>query len=221
MEVSLRHIIPFLVFTLFTRVLIAQDNVIEEESYTKSIELTNGGWDSFAKGEYDQAIGLFTEALKIYDGNTDTWLGRATAYSQKEQYDLAKDDVDKAIQLSPSEADVYYLGGNVLMKSKLYHKAALYYSRAIEYNPTSNVKVNVEDCYYNRGNAYLMTEKLEMAVADFTAYIESNLDNPAGYHNRGVAFKKLGIEDKACADFKAALDHGSDKSARYMSSYCK
>ncbi len=60
------------------------------------------------KGEYDQAIKDYDEAIYLDPGYVPTYLNRGNAYQGKGAYDQAIEDYDKAIRLSPGYAQAYY-----------------------------------------------------------------------------------------------------------------
>ena len=195
--------------------------IIDQDKHQQNIHLTNEGWDAIGSDSYSESIRLFSEAIKAYSGNTDSYAGRATAYLKTKQFNLARQDALEAIKLSPDQADLHYLLGNILVKLEDYPKAILNYTQALELNEQSEVRIDVYSCHYNRGNAYLISEKYESAVEDFSITLEQKTNFAGAYHNRAIALRHLDKKEDACTDFKTAVHFGSDKSAVYVDQYCK
>src|SRR5438552_2753233 len=68
-----------------------------------------------AKGQYDQAIADYNEALKINPRSSLAYENRGNVYTVKGQYDQAISDYDKAMEINPTgpayanRAAVYFL----------------------------------------------------------------------------------------------------------------
>ncbi len=213
---------PFVAVTalfLFLNKTLAQE-VVDEYNYNQNIELTNKGWELVQKEDNEQAIQKFTQAIVLYDGNTDSFSGIATAYFKTKKYDSASYFVVKALEISPDEADLHYLAGNINIRLENYNQAITHYSKAIRNNSSSNVKVDIANCYFNRGNAFLFIEKYEKSILDFTSSI---LINPMAntYHNRAIAYKNLNQPQDACNNFQEAFNRGSEQSEKFLLNYCQ
>ena len=63
------------------------------------------GW--IAKGEYDQAIKDYSEAIKLKPDDAFAWYERGKAYAYKGDYDQAIKDYSKAIELKPDQAGAW------------------------------------------------------------------------------------------------------------------
>ncbi|MGH6907325.1 MAG: tetratricopeptide repeat protein [Aestuariivirga sp.] len=78
----------------------------------------------------------------IIDAGTDTagnlgvaYNNRGNAYSNKNEYDLAIADYDKAIALNPEYAEAYNNRGNAYYRKGKYDRAIADYDKAIALNP--------------------------------------------------------------------------------------
>ena len=67
--------------------------------------------DWLDKGDYDQAIKDFSEAIKLDPGFDSAWNNRGLAYARKDNYDQAIKDYSEAIRLKPDYADAWYNRG--------------------------------------------------------------------------------------------------------------
>jgi tetratricopeptide (TPR) repeat protein len=67
----------------------------------------NQGKEYHLKGDFDQTISAFTEALRIDPNLAYVYASRGDAYRMKGQYDAAINDYDAAIRLEPNYAWAY------------------------------------------------------------------------------------------------------------------
>ncbi len=168
-------------------------------------QVSPAGWfdagTAFAqKGEYDQAIAAYNNALKADPLYASAYFYRAQIWEEKGNIDKAIDDYSKVIELNPGLENAYNFRGNAWqMKGKL-DKALADYTKAVELDP------NHAQAYHNRGNAWGKKGNYDKAVADFTRALEITPDEAAIYDNRGTAWKKKGDYKRAIADYTKALD---------------
>ncbi len=76
--------------------------------FMRGVSCYNRGAAHLAKGEYDQAIACFDEALRIEPSFAEAYCNRGTAYYEKGYFDAAISDFSKAIEIEPSFAQAYY-----------------------------------------------------------------------------------------------------------------
>ena len=163
------------------------------------------GNDQYDKGQYDQAISDYTEAIKINPNLAGAYNNRGLTYSHdKGDYDRAISDFSKAIEINPRNADAYVNRANAYTQGKgQYDLAIADYTKAIEIAP------RLAMAYYNRGISYEGKGEYDQAVADFSKAIELDPTNAEPYSNRGVVYMvKLGNRKKACSDWKRACELG-------------
>jgi hypothetical protein len=63
-------------------------------------------------GDYDQAIGFFTEAVRLDPNDASAYCHCGFAYSRKGDYDRAIKDITEAIRLDPNNASAYFFRGD-------------------------------------------------------------------------------------------------------------
>ena len=127
-------------------------------------------------------------------------LNQGIALGREGQYDLSIAFFNKAIEINPSCAEVYYNRG-LSYKNKGHHfKAISDYTKAIELSPMYYA------AYNNRGNAYCAKGKYDKAISDYSKSIELNPWNAMTYSNRGIAYDKKSQYDKAISDLNKAIE---------------
>jgi tetratricopeptide (TPR) repeat protein len=118
------------------------------------------GWKD--KGEYDNAIKDFTEALRLKPDSAAVYNWRGLAWDSKKEYDKAIADYTEAIRLDPKDALAFNNRGNAWSSKKEYDKAFADYTEAIRLDPKFSFP------FYNRGNAWSYKKEYDKAIADYS-----------------------------------------------------
>ena len=80
-----------------------------------SDELKRQGNEAAKAGDYDKAIELYTEAIKIDENNHILYSNRANIYNLKKDFDLALQDAEKCISIAPQFGKGYVRKADALM----------------------------------------------------------------------------------------------------------
>ncbi len=211
----MRTVISVVFLLLINLVLVAQD-VLDISKYNQQLSLIDQGWDLIHQEAYHEASQAFEQAIEINDGNADAFVGAATAYMHLEKYNLATQRVDAALGMTSNQSDIYLLAGNIAFNSEDYDKALVAYTVAINNAKSSEVKIDLAKCHFNRGNTYLALKKYQQAIEDYNFTLRVYPDFTEAYHNRGIAYKNLSDHSMACRDFHAAKHFGSKISEKYL-----
>jgi len=125
-------------------------------------DYNNRGNSYYEKGQYDQAISDYSEAIKINPADAIAYNNRGLAYYKKGQYDKAISDCTKAIGINPAYAAAYHIRGVAHDEKGQYDQAMSDYSEAIKINPADAI------AYDFRGYLYWeILGKKEKACKDF------------------------------------------------------
>lgn len=87
------------------------------------------------KGNLDQAIADYTEAIRLKPDIFVAYLNRGTALRRKGEFDLAIADYNKAIELKADYYDAYTLRGICYGKKGRYEEAIADFTKALEKKP--------------------------------------------------------------------------------------
>ena len=120
------------------------------------------------------------------------------SYGKKGQYDQAIFYFNKALEINPKIAVVYYNRGLAYDNKSQYDQAISDYTKAIELNQ------RYADAYYNSGLAYDNKSQYDQAISDYSKTIEIDPKYASAYNNRGFAYFLLKEYDKAWNDFNKA-----------------
>ena len=106
------------------------------------------GHEFMKKGQYDQAIASFSQAIKADSKNAVYYNARGLAYFNANALDKTIADYSKAIQLNPKYAVAHNNRGLAYYTKGVQNKAMADYNKAIELDPKYAI------AYANRGLAY-------------------------------------------------------------------
>lgn len=85
-----------------------------------------------AKGDYDQAIRSFDQAIKLRPDYSEAFYDRALAFDYKDAYPQAIADYSKAIELYPEDSTAYYNRGSDRMLVGQYEEAIYDFDQAAQ-----------------------------------------------------------------------------------------
>ena len=147
---------------------------------------------------YDEALKAINQGIQL--APRAVWYShRGLIYNEQEKFDLALADFNKAIQLNPNLATVYYNRGLVYEQQEKFDLALTDLSKAIELEPNNIL------AYNSRGLLYKKQEKFDFALADFNQVSQLNPNNILAYNSRGVLYLIQKQFDLALADFNQAI----------------
>ncbi|MBN8685326.1 MAG: tetratricopeptide repeat protein [Chitinophagales bacterium] len=127
----------------------------------------------------------------------------AFAYLTFEQSKTWKDDASvfrNCVERYPNSAicNCNLAYGELLKRD--FNNSIEHYTRSLELDE------NCVECYNGRGQAYLFTDKIEPALADFTKAIEGGVVTPKLFLNRGICLVKLNRPAEAVPDLSRSLE---------------
>ena len=157
--------------------------------------------EALNRGDCDEAIRLFSEALKssvLLDNTSLAYVKRGYCYTIKGLFDNAIEDYTMAIKLEPNNPFYYAARGVAYSKKKLFDRAIEDFSNAVTIQP------EYLKAYFERGNAYLKKHDYDSAIEDFTKVIKIDPDYMNAYKGRGIAYDRKGLRNLAQTDAEKA-----------------
>ncbi|RTL71283.1 MAG: tetratricopeptide repeat protein [Hyphomicrobiales bacterium] len=156
------------------------------------------------RGNIDQAINLYTEALEDRtlpnDRRATLYNDRGVAYARLGRHREAIEDYNRAVHLYPEFAAVYNNRGNVLLGLGATREAIKDFDRAIALAP------GYAAAFSNRAGAYIKTGQADKALADYARAIELTPSSPAALNGRGRAHLAAFRPHAAIRDFTRAVN---------------
>ncbi len=165
----------------------------------------------FYRGRLDDAITLYTEAIKINEYNEVAYNLRGNIYNiqsmLQKDIPIAEDkrrqsinDLDKAIRLNNNYASAFSNRGFVYLNAKLFGQAIKDFNRAIQLEP------NNAQNYVYRAQCNRPTDK-NLAISDFNKAVELAPKNSYVYVARGNFYEQdLKDFSNALADYTRAIE---------------
>lgn len=141
-----------------------------------------------------------------------TFLDNAQAFFEKNEFENAILELDKAIQLNPRNAKAFFGRADCKLMSRDIEGALKDYTRSIELGPR---EPGVEKAYNNRAVARQYLGDDITAFSDYDRAIAINPNYAAPYNGRGVIFDKRGKSDLALKDFDKAITLDPLQAAAY------
>ena len=161
------------------------------------------GSELYQRGEYDQAIAYYDEAIDIDSNDAQTYFLRGLANGENEQHKDAIADFDKAININPNNAESYHWRGIAKFQLSQHEDAIADFDKAININPN-----NAESYHWRGVSRYVFgqyQDGYEDAIADFNTAIRLNPNDAKSYYWRGLANNDRGRYDTALDDFSDAI----------------
>ena len=185
------------------------------------------------RGDRQQAIVDYTEALRLKPDQAAVFNARGAALAAGEQLDRAVADFSQAIRIDPDQPDYYSGRANVFWRQRKFKEASDDYSAIIRLKPDdpltyvsraqayqgdglyertiadcdTAIKLGrtAADCYSLRGNAHYFLAKYDESIASFNAAVQAEPENFGGYLGRGLAYLAMNRPELAFADFESTL----------------
>jgi tetratricopeptide (TPR) repeat protein len=123
----------------------------------------------------------------------------ANAHIRKSEYQEARLDLNKAIELEPQNPKLYHLRGKVYYSLVRYEKAIKDYSRAIELEPQNPQFLT------DRGRTYHLLQRHEDAIQDYSQLINLNPNAAEPYLYRAIVYYDAKDGEKALQDYNKAI----------------
>ena len=149
------------------------------------------------EGKHELAMQRYVAILQQNPANVDALYYVAMLALQQGQFAEGLKVIERAIELSPSQARLHNLKGQAHLRQNEDDDALRSFGRAIEVDPA------FPDAYGNRGTLLSEMGRAAEAVADFDRALALRPNNPEDHCNRASALADLGGLDEALAGFPA------------------
>jgi tetratricopeptide (TPR) repeat protein len=179
-------------------------NDFGESQHNQRLAYENRGLAWHFKGNNDQAIADYTEAIRLNPNAVIAYNNRGTAWRDKGNLDRAIADYTHAIRLNPNDAPAFNNRGNAWHEKGENNRAIIDYTEAIRLDPKYAV------AYNNRGNAWRAKGDNNRAIADCTEATRLDPKNPVSYRICGYTHFDMGDFSAAAEDLGRANGLGDD-----------
>jgi tetratricopeptide (TPR) repeat protein len=175
----------------------------EKESKTDKTKAADAAYKraqaAFENSEFDEAIGLFGEVLKIDAGYVEAYVSRGMAWNEKSDPDKAIKDFNDAIRVDPKFAPAFFNRGMSWNAKSEYDRAIKDFGAALALDPRDDAAL------FNRGVAWSKKGDVDAAIKDYDASIKLDDSFAPAYVFRGEARAAKKEYDKAIQDYEEAI----------------
>ena len=123
----------------------------------------------------------------------------ARVYIDDSRYDIAIDQLDAVLEISPKNYDAYWDLGRVYFELGVWDMAISNYEKVLEFVDTNPL------IYYNVALAYEANDEVDKAISNHLKAISVNSDFVHSYKNLGVLFLARGEKEDAKEYFEDYL----------------
>jgi tetratricopeptide (TPR) repeat protein len=155
--------------------------------------------------EFDEAVRVLTELIKLDRNNAEAYNARGDAYYLLDG-DKAIRDYSRAIELKPDYAEAFWSRGISYYLSKQDNTHALAdFNKAIEFRASLEDKLLIQ-AFVNRGIIYYGQEKYDAAFQDCKEALALKPDYSDAYNLQGLLYDATGEQDKAVQSYDKAIE---------------
>jgi protein O-mannosyl-transferase len=160
---------------------------------------TNLGVALFDQGRTDEAIGHYTEALRIWPGFAEAHNDLGLALVRQGRIPEAIGHYDEALRLSPNLVDARNNLGTALARQGRTAEAIAQFEEALRLSPrTAGIR-------FNLGNAFLAAGRFAEAVEQFDGALSLTPSYAEAANGAGLALTRMGRWPEAADRFRQAL----------------
>ena len=179
-------------------------NAILSRSKNPALPQLYMGFIADAEGKTDEALNYFDKALFSMTDSRDIYTQFYLQFVRKNESRKSTYYLKKIALRHPGEWQIDFILGLNYETFDDRDNAIKYYESSITKNPDSFIKSSI---YFELGNLYDQTGKMEDAISAMTRAIEFNPKNPEPYNYLGYMFADKGIRlDEAQKYVEKALE---------------
>ncbi len=174
-------------------------------------------------GKYDQAVKMYTEALK-YSNYHSYYVDRGDAYAKLQDYKHALEDYDRAMELSPNDPEYLCRKTQAIAQQNRFidaQKMMRQSKQADTYDDWPPKKSSVSDInqsseHSKKAYDFIRLGQINEAIAEYTEAIRFRPDDNVLYDNRGSCYLQIDNEDAALQDFYKSIEIKRDDILAYV-----
>jgi tetratricopeptide (TPR) repeat protein len=151
------------------------------------------------KGQTDEAIRQFQEAIRLRPGYADAHNNLGVALARKGQIDEALRQFQEAIRLKPEHANAHCNLGLALDQKGQTDEALSQFQTAIRLKP------GYADAHYNLGVVLSRKGQMDEAARQYQEAVRLKPDYAQAHNNLGLALGRKGRMDEAIRQFQEAV----------------
>jgi Flp pilus assembly protein TadD len=177
--------------TLFGHALaVTEDNYVAHNNLGLALE---------KKGQTDEAIRQYQEAIRLTPGFAEAHNNLGIALQNQGQLDEARSQFQEALRLEPNNAEIHNNLGASLSETGQTDQAIGQLQEALRLAPDNS------DAHNNLGKALGMKGQTDEAIGQFREALRLNPGFAEAHNNLGIALRQRSQIDEAMSQFQAAI----------------
>ena len=157
------------------------------------------GYTYIKTGQYDKAIEVANDLIKISPIDPNPYQIRAVANSNLSNFELAIEDSSKAVFLSANWASPLVTRSWVYYTIDKYEASLSDINKAITLDPYNATEYDI------RGLIYTASKDYSISLDNYNRAIELDSSFEDAYFNRGEVYSVLGLKKEAIIDFETYI----------------
>lgn len=168
----------------------------------------------YRNGDYDKAISVYTEYIKMKPSHEIAIYNRGRAYEEMNQYDLAVKDFERVLDINPKSENALLSYGKHFFREKDFDNAAFQFEQAFKLNNSSAVAATL------LARAYHRSGQVENAMEYYNIAINNDRNNAEAFMYRGALKIYLNQMSSGCNDVQQARNMGYEPANKLYEQYC-
>ena len=163
------------------------------------LALNNLGCALVKKGQFDEAISHYLEALRLKPGYAMAYNNLGVALTKKGQFDAGISQFQEALRLKPDYAEARYNFGNALVRKGRIDEGISEYREALRHQP------DYADAHCKLGIALVKKGQIDEGISQYLEALRLNPEDAEAHCNLGVALVRKGRVDEGISQYVEAL----------------
>ena len=147
------------------------------------------------------------------ENNVEFLKNRAQCRFDNLEYQLAIEDLDRALTVNAKDPQVLYKQGIAYFAFKKYKRCIKTMKRALQEKPYMTYEA---DIFYHLGLAYCRLQKFEKSIYPYSRCIEKIPSDLRYIHERAKAYQMIEEHEKAVQDFDIVIRKNSKNAHAYF-----
>jgi hypothetical protein len=148
---------------------------------------------------WKDSIALWSYMIHWWPDQPKYYMNRGAAYLERQEFQPALRDINRAIGLNPQHEKVHYNRGIIYDRMGEFDKAEMDFQQELEYHPCD------PPALIALGHLYRGRQKPEPAFRYYSRALDCDPRNAAAAVGRGVSLAQAGHDEEALADYDWAL----------------
>ena len=174
-------------------------------------------------GKYDQAVKMYTEALK-YSNYHSYYAARGDVYTKLLDYNHALEDYDRALELSPNDPEYLRHKAQAIAQQNRFIEAQKVKRQSKQTDTYDDFPLKKSSegerekaiGHVQKGNDFMNAGQYEQAILEYTEAIRFLPDEYVLYHNRALCYLQMKNDEAALQDFHHAIERKHDNIEAYI-----